>query len=521
MVYLLSMANVALAEGQPQVIVVGAGMSGMSTAATLEKRGVGFLVLEARNYTGGRMHAIPFGDPSVGQRMVEVGANWVQGGPPNVVHQMATKLGLRVNFEPNGDSPSNYDEAYDRQGRRVEHMNRTTFLEGQVDACLELQALALAAQIKSSDQTVREGLSKCGWTVDKSASSVDVAIDFLYYQAEYAISAERTSLRHNVPDPQYEWNEPDDYFIVDQNARGYALVADALTTISSADPRVVLNAEVASISSTSDRVVVTLSNGTELAAAAAVVTVPIGVLNAKDGIRFDPPLPQVQARALSKYTMANFSKLHMQWRETFWNRDVRRWLMAADLPSWVNLDHDSMLPGSHMLMAWTAGPQAARLEAMNDAEVRQEAMALLKMIYPEAPEPIAFHFTRHSADKHQMRACHHAGASETRPIHGVMLHARQPPVAAWRILRLGTGHDDRRVGASARTADKRARLFRGRGLVPHGKTVHAGRLPFRHPGRRQMGASCTGDGSGARVAMRSRRPRLLPGLHHRTSVCSP
>jgi hypothetical protein len=35
---------------------------------------------------------------------------------------------------------------------------------------------------------------------------VDVAIDFLYYQAEYAISAERTSLRHNVPDPQYEWN---------------------------------------------------------------------------------------------------------------------------------------------------------------------------------------------------------------------------------------------------------------------------------------------------------------------------
>ena len=78
--------------------------------------------------------------------------------------------------------------------------------------------------------------------------------------------------------------------------------------------------------------------------------------------------------------------------------------MVASLPSWVNLDHESMLPGSHMLMAWTAGPEATRLEAMSDFEVREEAMALLRKVYPDAPNPIAFHFTRHSADVHKRGA---------------------------------------------------------------------------------------------------------------------
>ena len=78
--------------------------------------------------------------------------------------------------------------------------------------------------------------------------------------------------------------------------------------------------------------------------------------------------------------------------------------MVASLPSWVNLDHESMLPGSHMLMTSTAGPEATRLEAMSDFEVREEAMALLRKVYPGAPDPIAFHFTRHSADVHKRGA---------------------------------------------------------------------------------------------------------------------
>ena len=199
-----------------QVLVIGGGLSGLAAAATLEKRGIPFLVLEAKNYSGGRMHATRFGDPTVGQRMIETGANWIQGGSPNPMFQMSEALGLRTAFERFGDAASSYDEAYDSQGRQVSHMGRTGFIEGPVDACLTLQAVKLATEDEGSDKSVREGLSKCGWTVNKS--SADAALEFAYYTAEYANPLSRTSLRHNVPDPQYEWNEPNDYFVVDQNA---------------------------------------------------------------------------------------------------------------------------------------------------------------------------------------------------------------------------------------------------------------------------------------------------------------
>lgn len=305
-----------------QVLIIGGGISGLSAAATLEQRGIPFLVLEAKNHSGGRMHAIRFGDPAVGQRMIETGANWIQGGSPNPMFQMAKTLGMRTAFERFGDAAGSYDEGYDSQGRLVSHMGRAGILEGPVDACLKQRAQDLAAQVAGTDESVREALNKCGWTVNES--SADAGLEFIYFTAEYAVSPLRTSLRHNVPDPQYEWNEPNDYFVVDQNERGFAAVADALT-LSPDDPRLVMNAEVAQITSTgtANRVIVTLANGTALEAPAAIVTVPVGVLNAADGgIRFSPPLPKAQARALAKYTMGNFSKVHLQWRETFWRPQV-------------------------------------------------------------------------------------------------------------------------------------------------------------------------------------------------------
>eukprot|EP01079_Euglenida_sp_SAG-EU17-18_P003440 gene3440-654_t len=53
-------------QGSPEVIIIGAGWSGMSAAHELAKANVSFLVLEARNYTGGRTTAMQFGHPSVG-----------------------------------------------------------------------------------------------------------------------------------------------------------------------------------------------------------------------------------------------------------------------------------------------------------------------------------------------------------------------------------------------------------------------------------------------------------------------
>ncbi|XP_039120475.1 polyamine oxidase 1-like [Dioscorea cayenensis subsp. rotundata] len=88
----------------PSVIIVGAGMSGISAAKTLSDAGITDLtILEATGRIGGRMYKVPFAG-----LQVEKGANWVEGvggKELNPMWKMAQELHLR-NFESNYDNIS-------------------------------------------------------------------------------------------------------------------------------------------------------------------------------------------------------------------------------------------------------------------------------------------------------------------------------------------------------------------------------------------------------------------------------
>ena len=56
-----------------QVLILGAGLSGIKAAKTLLDKGItDFLILDGKNYTGGRIHAVPFAGVNI-----EAGANWI------------------------------------------------------------------------------------------------------------------------------------------------------------------------------------------------------------------------------------------------------------------------------------------------------------------------------------------------------------------------------------------------------------------------------------------------------------
>ncbi|CAL4941463.1 unnamed protein product [Urochloa decumbens] len=68
-------ASLTAAAGSPKVIIVGAGMSGISAGKRLSDAGITDLViLEATDRIGGRMHKTSFAGLNV-----EMGANWVEG----------------------------------------------------------------------------------------------------------------------------------------------------------------------------------------------------------------------------------------------------------------------------------------------------------------------------------------------------------------------------------------------------------------------------------------------------------
>lgn len=65
------------------VIIGGAGIAGIAAAYELEKKGVPFIILEARHRIGGRMNKFTFGKD--GDMTLERGANWIQGTVRNPI----------------------------------------------------------------------------------------------------------------------------------------------------------------------------------------------------------------------------------------------------------------------------------------------------------------------------------------------------------------------------------------------------------------------------------------------------
>jgi monoamine oxidase len=89
------------------VVVVGAGLAGLTAAKSIKDSGHSVLVLEARNRVGGRTYDIPIGSGSV----LEMGGEWTGPGQTNV-QALARELGVKT-FE----SYAAGNNLYYREGR--------------------------------------------------------------------------------------------------------------------------------------------------------------------------------------------------------------------------------------------------------------------------------------------------------------------------------------------------------------------------------------------------------------------
>ena len=92
---LFAAAQVFGANENPRVVVVGAGLAGLTTAYRLHQEGVDVHVYEARNRVGGRvLTAI------VGNTIAELGGqNVSDGGDSENMRRLIEELGLELNID--------------------------------------------------------------------------------------------------------------------------------------------------------------------------------------------------------------------------------------------------------------------------------------------------------------------------------------------------------------------------------------------------------------------------------------
>ena len=309
-----------------RVVVVGAGIAGLTVANALAHRGVSCVVVEARDRIGGRLHTVELaGQP------VDLGGSWIHHPIGNPLSDLAERFEIACR----GGDPLPELAAYDvAEGRRLsasEVRDELRLLYEVFPAAVDELRGALGPEASAVD-----GIDAFLRDHESTPSAARRARQGLHalIEAESSDLPERQSL-------MWMWNELEyggDYF-GDLPEGGYRTLVQALA--SGIDVRTLF--DVADIDIRSDGVRVTSTAGAIEEGSHVVVTVPLGVLK-DDRPRFSPPLPASRVAAIGRMGFGWFEKVVLRFETPFWRtagfphlmlfpRDVNEstmWILGLD-----------------------------------------------------------------------------------------------------------------------------------------------------------------------------------------------
>ncbi|CAN6293608.1 unnamed protein product [Urochloa humidicola] len=388
-------ASLTAAAG-PKVIIVGAGMSGISAGKRLSDAGITDLViLEATDRIGGRMHKTSFAGLNV-----EMGANWVEGvggEQMNPIWPLANEtLKLRTFF-------SDYDHFAKNTYKQDGGLHDEDFVQKRIDRADEVEesGTKLSGTLHSSgrdDMSVLAMQRLNDHMPSGPSTPVDMVIDYYKYDYEFAEPPRVTSLQNTMPLPTFKNFGDDVYFVADQ--RGYESVVYYIagtylkTNKSGAivDPRLRLNKVVREITYYPSGVIVKTEENEVYKADYVMVSVSLGVLQT-DLIRFTPQLPHWKIINIYQFDMALYTKIFLKFPKKFWPEGpgTEFFLYASErrgyYPIWQQFE--KQYPGSNVLLVTVTDDESRRIEQQSDNQTKAEAVEVLRKMFPGKDVPDA------------------------------------------------------------------------------------------------------------------------------------
>ncbi|KAK9113767.1 hypothetical protein Syun_020564 [Stephania yunnanensis] len=390
-VLLLAPSTLLATDVTASVIVVGAGMSGISAAKTLSDAGIkDIVILEATDRIGGRIREQEFGGLNV-----EIGANWVEGvngNELNPIWDMANKLKLKVFF-------SDYDNLYANTYKQAGGKYESSFAQSAFDKADDLEKFGESVSNKLT-ATRQEDISILVSQRLKNqvpTTPIDMAIDYYKYDYEFAEPPRVTSLINTQPLSTFANFGEDLYFVADP--RGYSSVVyhvarQFLTFDKSGkltDPRVKFNKAVTEIKQSPSGVIVKTEDGTVYRAKYVMVSVSVGVLQTKL-IDFVPDLPPWKILAVYQFDMAVYTKIFIKFPHKFWptGNGTEFFLYAHDKRGYYTIwqQLEAQYPGANALLVTVTDDESRRIEQQSDEETKAEVMEVLREMFGKnIPEP--------------------------------------------------------------------------------------------------------------------------------------
>ncbi|KAI5080958.1 hypothetical protein GOP47_0004141 [Adiantum capillus-veneris] len=372
----------------PSVIVIGAGISGLTAALMLKSRGVKVVVLESRDRLGGRIHT-----RYVDGLPIDMGASWLHGvSRKNPLANLVGHLGLRL-YKTSGDNSVLYDhdlESYvlfDMDGNQVPP--KMVMEVGEKFEAILKEAKELRDEFKK-DMSVLDAFSlvlarRSDLRVEGLAQKV---LQWYICRMEGWFAADCAKISVRCYDEE-ELVEGGHGLLV----HGYHPVIAALAK--GLDVR--LNHRVARIAHNLNSVKVKTEDGRAFHADAAVITVPLGVLKA-NLIKFEPQLPEWKESAIADLEFGNENKIALIFESVCWP-DVD--FLGVVAPTTYGCSYFLNLhkaTGHPVLVYMPAGSLANDIEKMCDEAAVNFALMQLRTILPHVAEPVHHLVSRWGSD---------------------------------------------------------------------------------------------------------------------------
>lgn len=373
------------------VIVIGAGVSGLGAAQQLLYKGCNVTVLEARDRTGGRIYS-----KSQGDNILDLGASWIHGIGPNAgtlsrwegknnpIYTIAQARGIKTvaTWQSEEESEESYywynspTTAFDSS--RVENLIEEfeDYLDEERDS----------ASVSDSIDDVLEGFNYGSTTEDELIYKFSLN---LVYSQEYA--DETSELSAMYFDDNFNFDGAEHIF-----PGGYKQIIDVLAE----DVEILLKKVVKTIDYSSDKVTVKTSDGETYTADKVIVTVPLGVLQS-DSILFTPALSTAKSDAINRLGMGVMDKLWLEFEEAFWKDDEDSdWICyVSDTPGlWVETLNADKYLDKPLLIMFNTGDVAKEFSLLSDTDYLSEAMKVIRKWYPDAPNYINYARSNWSKD---------------------------------------------------------------------------------------------------------------------------
>jgi monoamine oxidase len=380
-----------------RIVVVGAGLAGLTAALHLRDAGWDVVVLEARPRVGGRVHTLHGG---IGGVALDAGLHAEAGGESideqhTELQRLLRRFGIATERRPGSTSDRVARGRAGRDGHTTSFAELLSLRGGAVFADYRRVGEALDRLVDDFgiDAEHPEAADRAA-ELDRQSFAAWIDALELLPEARFVVEQANTSL-YNA-----ELRDLSMLFIAQQVAAAAGVPAADSETMRVAGgnaslPKaiaaelgaaMVLDAPVTLVERRAGAVAVT-AGGTEYLGAHAVLAAPPPALR---NVRFDPALPPAIAAAIAGLDLGGATKVVNQFHTPFWRAAGESGYSLTDLTYRVSWDAaDSYDTDAGVLTTYTTANNGRMLAALDDTARIERVRAELARTFPESAALLA------------------------------------------------------------------------------------------------------------------------------------